>query len=161
MRTDVRAVLDRSKAFHALPDDKRCALAHDLVRVVAFLEDPALEEQVRDQAEVRRLIGEVDFPSFVADLINGVFKAIVQSSIEQMKAYGEFVKGIASSLDDFVKDVGQEGDRDHFTRGYPELASMVLMGLNRIVVTDGRIKGKVHFDLKSRDSDDDSDDGRQ
>ncbi len=121
--------------------------------MVAFLQDPALEEQIRDQEEVRGLIGDVDFPSFVAELIRGVFQAIVQSSIEQMKAYAEMVQAVAKSLDDFTKDA-EDKDRDHLTGRYPQLATMVLMGINRIVVTDGRIKGKVHFDLKSRDPDD-------
>lgn len=160
MRTDVHAILNRSKAFHALPEEQRRALAHDLVRVVAFLQDPTLEEQVRDQEQVRRLIGEVDFPSFVAELIKGVFEAIVQSSIEQMKAYAEMVQAVAKSLDDFTKDA-EDKARDHLTGRHQQLATMVLMGINRIVVTDGKIKGKVHSDLKSRDSDDEDEDDRE
>lgn len=157
MRTDIHAILDRTKAFHALPEEQRRALAHDLVRVVAFLEDPALEEQVRDQEEVRGLIGEVDFPTFVSGLIKGVFEAIVQSSIEQMKAYAEMVQAVAKSLDDFTKDA-EDKDRDHLMGRHQQLATMVLMGINRIVVTDGKIEGKVLFDLKSRDSDDEDED---
>src|SRR5712664_2039503 len=40
-----------------------------------------------DQAA--RMIREIDFPLFVAKLIEGTFHAIVKSSIEQMKAYAD------------------------------------------------------------------------
>ncbi len=154
MRSDVRAVLDRSKAFRALPEDQRHALAHDLARVVAFLEDPTLEEQVQGSPEIADLVRDVDFPSFVSGLIEGVFTSIVNASIRQMEAYTEAMKAVTSSLDDFQAE-GAHPDRRQ------QLATMVLLGIHRLVVTDGRIKGKVHFDLKSRDSDDESDDGRQ
>jgi hypothetical protein len=47
----------------------------------------------------------VDFPTFVADLIEGVFNAIVSASIQQMDAYTELVKSVAQSLNDFVDEV--------------------------------------------------------
>ena len=160
MRTDIHAILDRSKAFHSLPAEQRRAVAHDLVRVVAFLQDPTLEEQVRDQEQVRGLIGEVDFPAFVSGLIEGVFTSIVDSSIRQMEAYAEMLEGIAKSLEEFEVENDHVEQRVRSDRRQ-QLATMVLMGINRIVVTDGKIHAKVHFDVKAHESDDDSDDDRE
>lgn len=160
MRTDVHTLLDRSKALHTLPDDQRRALAHDLVRVVAFLEDPALEAQVRDQEEVRGLIGDVDFPAFVSGLIQGVFKAVVDSSVEQMRAYAVLVQGLAKSLDAFTRDA-EDKDREHLTARSPQLARVVLMGIHRIVVTDGQVNARVQLPFTTEDAQDEPDDDRE
>lgn len=156
MRTDVRAVLDRSKAFHALPDEQRRALADNLARVVAFLEDPALADHVRDRQEVRDLVGEVDFPAFVSGLVKGVFTSIVNSSIRQMEAYSKMLEGIAKTVDDFKAEATDDAPREGLARSrQQQLATMVLMGINRIVVTNGQINEKVVFDVKAHDSGDD------
>ena len=51
----------------------------------------------------------VDFPTFVAGLIEGVFNAIVNASVQQMDAYGELVKSVDKSLNDFVDEVAEAG----------------------------------------------------
>ena len=51
----------------------------------------------------------VDFPTFVAGLIEGVFNAIVSASIQQMDAFSELVKSVAKSLNDFVDEVAEAG----------------------------------------------------
>src|SRR5207302_3801351 len=45
------------------------------------------------------LVKKVDFPKFVGGLIKNVFQAIVESSIEQMRAYGELIANIAKTVD--------------------------------------------------------------
>jgi hypothetical protein len=116
------------------------------------------------------IIDAVDFPEFVAALIEGTFQAIVDSSIQQMKAYSELIKDVASSVEAFAKDnVSADSARDRLIKKYAPLlgaawppkrkrasakkkrarrlaparqqllATMVLMGINRIVVTDGKI----------------------
>src|SRR5207244_2468757 len=47
------------------------------------------------------LVKKVDFPKFVGGLIKNVFQAIVESSIEQMRAYGELVANVAKPVDEF------------------------------------------------------------
>lgn len=179
--------------------------------------------------QFRRLVQAVDFPAFVGGLIQNVFQAIVDSSIQQMRAYGELLANVAKSVDDFARDnitennardwlagrfPGQlgidtgemsgsfaEGDeapqpqprltapgenasadltaisrelqveppitdisdetqelrlvtaaRLQIARGRQQLlASMVMLGINRIVVTDGLINAKVVFDMRARD----------
>jgi hypothetical protein len=168
-------------------------------------------------AALADLVNKVDFPKFVAGLIDGVFNAIVNASIKQMEAFAELVKNVAKSVDDFMKDnVSENQARDYLVDKYPDhleidaaggapqvrtrpsadaasmpdffadlglpsqagsvddaaleeqlvpaarkrlamdrqqmLATMVLMGINRIVVTDGSIKASVLFDLSTRDA---------
>lgn len=158
----------------------------------------------------------VDFPKFVAGLIDGVFSAIVDSSIKQMEAYAELVKNVSKSVDQYMKDnVSENQSRDYLANRYPDhieldlngeqpkvktkqgydensmpdffsdlglgmpmenfdddtveeqlvpaarkrmamdrqqlLATMVLMGINRLVVTNGFIKSKVIFKLDTKD----------
>jgi hypothetical protein len=180
----------------------------------------------REGAEVASLLMQkVNFPAFVAGLIQGVFNAIVKSSIEQMEAYGRLVEQVAKSLDRFREDnVTPNQGRDHMVEKFPDLfqigvddfsdepqprlqlregvdesaalrrvngalqfedgqlksmdlsdetaelalvtaartqlarqrqqllASLVLMGISRIVVTDGRIQAKILYDFQARDS---------
>ncbi len=54
------------------------------------------------QRSHRRLV--VDFPKFVGGLIKNVFQAIVESSIEQMRAYGELIGNVAKTVDQFMTD---------------------------------------------------------
>ncbi len=167
--------------------------------------------------QAARMVREIDFPSFVASLIEGTFHAIVKSSIEQMKAYAEMVRSVATSLNefrdqnttdnqardslcsrypslfqisvgdsgprvglrddadtdnlpDFQKDLGlsQPVDnldddtieaqlvpamRDDVARSRQQLlATIVLMGINRIIVTDGRINAKLRFQFAATET---------
>jgi hypothetical protein len=175
------------------------------------------------------LVKKVDFTKFVSGLIQGVFKAIVDSSIQQMRAYGELLANVAKTVDQFAQDnITENNARDYlagrfpdtfeitseemsggFEEGAPEpvaqpklavkedapdnalelvnkvlelkeqitdisdpdaelkivtaaklqiarsrqqlLASMVMLGINRIVVTDGLIHAKVVFDMRASD----------
>ncbi|MBD1844524.1 hypothetical protein H6F89_14195 [Cyanobacteria bacterium FACHB-63] len=170
------------------------------------------------------LLQQVNFPSFVSGLISGVFHSIVQSSIEQMEAYGKLVADVAKTLNQFRdENVSANQGRDHLVEQFPDLfqvdidtglfdggggprvrlrdgvdedtalkrvnnlpieggpisslddetveeklvpaartqlatsrqqllATMVLMGINRIVVTDGKISAKVMYDFQARDN---------
>lgn len=166
----------------------------------------------------RKYIGSVDFPAFVGGLIQNVFQAIVNASIQQMNAYGELLKSVAQTVDQFAQDnitlnnardwlvdkfpgelgidtEGEDGPRiaviaedadSVLARLNPEmqmakpisdlsdgeeearlvqaarlqmarsrqqmLSSMVILGINRIVVTDGAINAKVVFDFRASDT---------
>ena len=175
------------------------------------------------------LVKKVDFPKFVGGLIKNVFQAIVESSIEQMRAYGELISNVAKTVGDFANDnISQAAGRDWLAQKYPGslevqpgvqsdamalgdaapaatavlatkgenveiklaevsrdlgivppitsiddpqaelkivtaarlqmaksrqqmLASMVMLGINRIVITDGSINAKVIFDMRAED----------
>ncbi len=180
---------------------------------------PALGEGVRvGVTEAARMVREINFPAFVASLIEGTFHSIVKSSIEQMNAYAEMVKSVAQSLNEFRdENVSQNQGRDFLVKKYPQflqldtstgepkvtmrqgadesnlpnfqkdlnlpepvdsldedtiqnklvpaardevargrqqlLATVILMGINRIIVTDGRINAKMKFTLHATDYD--------
>jgi hypothetical protein len=170
--------------------------------------------------EFKNLVGTVDFPKFVGGLIQNVFQAIVSSSIQQMKAYGDMLKSVAQTVDQFAQDnISMDSARGWLADKYPDklemaaseeegqtgsrlrpkgedgdanlaainhemqilkpisdlsdeeqesrlvmaarmqmarsrqqlLASMVLLGINRIVITDGAINAKVVFDFRASD----------
>jgi hypothetical protein len=166
----------------------------------------------------KKFVGAVDFPAFVGGLIQNVFQAIVNASIQQMNAYGELLKSVAQTVDQFAADnislnnardwmvdrfpgdvvldtsdeggprlgVGNEDNADaalakmnqemqlaepitdlsdpdqeirlvtaarmQMARSRQQLlSSMVMLGINRIVVTDGAINAKVVFDFRASD----------
>ena len=67
------------------------------------------------------LVQKVDFPKFVGGLIKNVFHAIVESSIEQMRAYGELVANVAKTVDEFAKDnITENNSRDWLSGKYPD-----------------------------------------
>lgn len=189
----------------------------------------------REGAEVAGMLMEkVNFPTFCASLIQGVFHAIVQATIEQMEAYGKLVASVSKSLNTFRdENVTDNQGRDNLVDQFPDLfeigssdgggfgsfggfgggggprvklregvdedkalqkinsslpveggplksldmdddetenklvqasrtqlatsrqqllATMVLMGINRIVVTDGKIQAKILYDFQARDN---------
>ena len=180
------------------------------------------------------MVRKVDFPAFVSGLIQNVFQAIVDSSIEQMRAYGELLANVAKTVDQFAQDnitennardwladryageleiqtesagfgFADDGFGDDDAKPQPKLApaagvddpnallkriaeelqmakvptdlsdpaqerllvqaarlqiarsrqqllsSMVILGINRIVVTDGQIHAKVVFGMRGSD----------
>lgn len=135
----------------------RKKLARDLGKVIAYVAPSGPAASSRN----------ADFPKFVSDLIEGTFNAIVDGSIEQMKAYADLVRDVAASVDAFARDNVSAGRaRDHLVEKYPSLsiakgratsprarqqllATMVLMGVNRIVVTDGKIAPKLKWPRSS------------
>jgi hypothetical protein len=50
----------------------------------------------------RAILNAVSFPRFVTELINGVFKALVDSNQQQMSSYVELIGNVASSVDGFA-----------------------------------------------------------
>jgi len=178
-----------------------------------------------------QLVQKVDFPKFVGGLIQNVFQAIVDATIQQMRAYSEMLKAVAQTVDQFMQDnITMNNSRDWLSQQFPDkldidtsamsrgfaegseaaqvtprvtvkgnvgdvegalreisaelqlaqpvtdisdeaeetrlvtaarlqiarsrqqlLASMVMLGINRIVVTDGLIHAKVVFDMRASD----------
>lgn len=67
------------------------------------------------------LLNAVNFPAFVAGLINGVFQAIVDSSIQQMDAYSELLGNVAKTVDQFAKEnISDQKARDWLAITYPD-----------------------------------------
>jgi len=243
-RRAVANMLSQSESFRLLDAKTREKIAGDTARIAAVLAEP--EAQARQTATAMAgqgdrpgqftaqgaregaavagaLLQAVNFPTFVSSLVQGVFHAIVESSIEQMKAYGELVANVSKSLNQFRdENVSENQGRDHLVEQFPDtfhiqvdtaddgtqqprvrvrdgvdeqtamnkingsmsldkpitsldddttegtlvpaartqlatsrqqlLATMVLMGINRIVVTDGKIQAKVMYDFQAKDN---------
>jgi hypothetical protein len=190
--------------------------ATDVLKMNAA-KDPGLVQQqfkasaVREGTEAfRDMVGAVDFPKFVASLVQGVFRAIVEASIQQMQAFADLLAATSKSVDQFASEnITDAQARDYVANRHPEyvrvdttgdrarlrsagddagdlgkeyglddvdledddgeqqlvlaaktqmaksrqqsLATMVLMGINRIVVTNGHINAKVVFDMRASD----------
>ena len=207
VRPAVKRLLSSSAAFAQLPPAERNRIARDTVKVASFIAQPHGGTCTRAPADQAWWdLQEVDFPAFVSALVNGVFEAIVDSSIRQMRAYGDLVASATKAVDDFARDnLTDDAGRSWLCAEYPDelaltfvgrkagrltviakaprsalgrisadmclhpplasldgkdelqlahrarvklahqrqqlLATMVLMGINRVVVTDGRIDG--------------------
>lgn len=64
----------------------------------------------------------IAFPTFVADLINGTFDAIIGATIKQMHAFMELVGNVAKSVDEFMRDnISDNQARDYLVQAYPGL----------------------------------------
>jgi hypothetical protein len=242
-RRAVANMLSQSDSFRSLSPDEQQSIAGDTARIAAVLAEPHAQAQeatelaapaqrpgqftaqgAREGAAVAgALLQAVNFPTFVASLVQGVFHAIVESSIEQMHAYGELVANVAKSLNDFRdENVSENQGRDFLVQQFPDtfqinvdtaddgtqqprvkvkdgadeqsalqkingslpldkpissldddtaesqlvpaartqiatgrqqlLATMVMLGINRIVVTDGKIQAKVMYDFQAKDN---------
>ena len=75
----------------------------------------------------RDILNAVSFPRFVTELINGVFKAMVDSSRQQMQSYVELLNNVAASTDGFAdSNLGADRARQWLAERYP--ASFVIEG---------------------------------
>jgi len=169
----------------------------------------------RAAGATREMLGAVGFPDFVASLIQGTFRAIVDASIQQMEAYSALLAETSKTIGAFMEDnISDDMARDHLTTnhgdifhkdmssGLPKmtvaqgqsgelpsflrdlgfdspadldaqtvdqvvvpntrlmlaemrhrsLATMVMMGINRIVVSDGEINAKLIFHVDASES---------
>jgi len=210
---EVRRLLDATPAYRGLPAGEQQKLAGDIVRISIYLAEPegiraneltgAVIAVPPETVAGRNLLAAVNFPTFVGALIDGVFQSIVDSSIEQMRAYSDLVSSLAKTVDRYASDTTSDAAaREWLARTYADcferdektgklrmhvgvdcaaalprlrllpgqrsirklasddierrlvpaarrrltaarqqlVASMTLMGINRIVVTDGSIK---------------------
>lgn len=164
---------------------------------------------------MKGFVNAIQFPSFVSGLIQGMFKSIVDASIQQMQAYAQLLEAVVKNVEQYADDhVTANNARDFLASKYPDhlqintengspqlamknddnppnfaqdfptlgndtpdvsdpdgeqklvraaqlqmarmkqqqLSTMVLLGINRIVVTDGLINAKVVIDVKTKDT---------
>jgi hypothetical protein len=200
---DITAALSRKRA--ATPTVTALA-AGDINRQTAVQNAAGILKATRDA---------IDFPGFVTSLINGVFQAIQNSSIQQLQAVLDLLEAVSTSVGDFAKNqIGQqraaawavsrfgafqvdgEGDelqlsvKDDAEMPSPEelkaalgatedevstvsegdlaqtllplvqrklardrqamLSTMIMMGLQRVVVDDGSIHASMRLDVDAR-----------
>ena len=67
----------------------------------------------------KNFVGAVDFPKFVGGLIQNVFQAIVDASIQQMEAYADLLKAVAQTVDQFAADnISMNNARDWMSQRF-------------------------------------------
>jgi hypothetical protein len=80
-------------------------------------------------------------------LVAGVFRAVVDASVRQMEAYADLFKNASESVDRsrcaLVCASSAGGAAAGSLDAQQEVATQLLMGINRIVVTDGAIAAAV------------------
>jgi hypothetical protein len=145
-RTDVRRVVRSllldEPAFHDLDGDQRQSLAESMVRVLSVAADQVAEEDAagheplaaaqsagdefsgvaaeRVAGTTRAILNAVSFPRFVSDLLNGVFKAIVDSNMQQLDSYIDLLNNVAASSDGFADaNLGPDRARAPRRRRHP------------------------------------------
>lgn len=126
--------LRRSRGFAALAEAERGALDRDLERLERALRgqtlggpDPSADPYavglaqdpggpaappptppVPGTAQIGRraadVVEAVNFPGFVASLLQGTFQAIVDATTQQVREYATLVASLSQSLDDFTRD---------------------------------------------------------
>lgn len=127
IRGAVRDVLEQAPGYRALSEADRRALAHAMVRVstlaAQLIEDedgapdaaaPAAQPLARAQSQpgfgaaadriaqtTQNVLNAVSFPRFVTDLINGVFRAMLDSNQTQMQQYVNLLNAVSASTEGF------------------------------------------------------------
>ena len=86
VRRQVRDILHGTPSFRKLPADEQ-------ERLVASMDAAAAEVVAAAPAK------KVAMPGFVEDLLKGTFEAVVDASIEQMKAYADLLDTIVAETD--------------------------------------------------------------
>lgn len=128
IRGAVREVLERAPNYRTLGDADRRSLANAMVRV-STLAAQLIEEEGAAQADVeppratplaraqsqpefgaaadriaqttQNVLNAVSFPRFVTDLINGVFRAMLDSNQTQMQQYVNLLNAVSASTEGF------------------------------------------------------------
>jgi hypothetical protein len=122
VRPVVKRLLTSSAAFAQLPPAERNRIARDTVKVASFIAQPhggACTRAPADQAWWG--LQGVNFPAFITALVKGVFEAIVESSIRQMRAYGDLVASATKAVHDFAREnVTDNAGRSWLCAEYPD-----------------------------------------
>jgi len=109
--------LGRGRAFRRLKKAEQKSVVGSLSRIVDYWLDAADKETPKGE-----IIDAVDFPEFVAGLVNGVFDAIVDASIRQMEAYADLVESVAKTVDRFIdENVTDKQARDYLLDIFPDV----------------------------------------
>jgi|SRR6202171_77062 len=121
VKKHLQGFLSNNEYFLALPEHQQLKLYKDLLAsgldaAMSGVLDRALDDPNADLKPTRMgdigamaggFIQDVDFPTFVKDLITGVYESIVKSTIEQMNAYLEMYKGLAKPLGAIAKEISE------------------------------------------------------
>jgi hypothetical protein len=146
VRAAIRDALVARPEYQQLDPDVRRALANGLVKISSAAQALAAEEHEARRAvapqplataqnagdnysgvatsriadTTRSILNAVSFPRFVTELINGVFKAMLDSNQQQMHSFVELIRNVAAATDAFADaNVGGDGARQWLVQRFP------------------------------------------
>jgi hypothetical protein len=147
VRDALRELLSAGDEFRRLDPETRRAIANGLVRICdtghALAVESATAGDVARRAAAparamsagsefsgvaaqrvagttREILNAVSFPRFVTDLINGVFKAILDSNQQQLDSYVDLIRNVAATTEGFAgANVGLDGARRWLAERFP------------------------------------------
>jgi hypothetical protein len=143
VRSAVRELLTSAQAYHELPPETRRDVAQSLVRIgatamaLAEAAEPVAEKPPlalaqnagqefsgvaadRVASTTKQILNAVSFPRFVTELINGVFKAMVDSNQQQMAAFVDLIKNVAATTEGFADaNITGAGAREYLADRFP------------------------------------------
>jgi phage tail sheath protein FI len=116
VRTSTASLVEAALAtLPSLDDARRDRISAAMVRIITAVMTSAPERDTPSATDV--VLGAVDFPDFVADLLRGTFGAIVDASVQQMEAYADLLAGVAKTVDEFADgNVSEREARELLTR---------------------------------------------
>ncbi|MEO1395815.1 MAG: hypothetical protein AAFV90_23200 [Cyanobacteria bacterium J06634_5] len=180
-RSQARSLLSQSNSFRTMPQAEQMAIYKDLVQAqckeladeengqLATQQKLATElkasDQINDDRHLNQRIGaetgemaadfiqDVDFPSFVEDLLTGVFDANLNVTLKQMDQYQKLLKSATQSLTSFVKGVRNEdafaylaenmGDQFSFSEDAQGNAQLADKSGDRVDMSDNEVKARI------------------
>lgn len=146
VRDTVRDILLATPAFAELAPEQRRELAGAMVKV-CYAAASLIREEIEGDAALpapplaraqeaegdfggaakrvagttRAILNAVSFPTFVTDLINGVFKSMIDSTQTQMQSYVELLNSVAATTDGFAdSNMGPARARAWLVDHYPD-----------------------------------------
>ncbi len=132
VRGAIRDSLTTAQGFDSVGEGDRREIANALVRIAHAAQLFEAESAPRKPAPVaagmnagdhysgtavagvagtaHAVLRAISFPRFVAELINGIFRAMVDTNQQQLQQYVELVRGVSQSLDGFASTGGSSDD---------------------------------------------------
>lgn len=147
VRAAVRSLLEASPAFGKLGPEQRRKLAHGLVSITETAIGLVAEEAVSDPAApvagpfatglsaqggfdpganrqlagvARDTLDAIAFPRFVTELVNGVFRGLIDANAQQIQAYVDMIAGVTAATADSQGATGADQARLWLVQQFPD-----------------------------------------
>ncbi|UCH74058.1 MAG: hypothetical protein JSU82_17355 [Rhodospirillales bacterium] len=144
VRAAVRGLLEQNPEFARVDPGSRRKLAHDLVQLTetslalmaeeaeadpdaAAARTPLAGGMAFDPAANRQLAGVaqatlegIAFPRFVTELVNGVFKGLIDANAQQIQAYVDMISGVTAASADSGSATGPAQARLWLVQQFPD-----------------------------------------
>jgi len=89
----------RCKAFRGLSNAEQQTIVTSRSRIIDYWVN-----EIDKEVTSGELLGAIYFPAFVSDFDQGIFEAVLNTLIEQMKDSRDLLKSIAQSVEQFMRD---------------------------------------------------------